>query len=147
MARSLSRLNALLVSRASTNGLYADGGGLYLQVGAGGAKSWIFRYKFRGRVRDMGLGPFRVVTLAEARKRAGELRLLRSQGVDPVEARKAQYEKAKLDAAAALTFRDCAIAYFETHRASWQNVKHAAQWPSSLETYTIHFSALCRCKM
>jgi len=89
----------------------------------------------RGRVRDMGLGRFRDVTLAEARKKVTELRLLRSQGVDPVEARKARYVEEKLEAARALTFRECAGQYIATHAPSWKNAKHAAQWPSSLEAY------------
>jgi hypothetical protein len=31
--------------------------GLYLQVSADGAKSWIFRFMLDGRAREMGLGP------------------------------------------------------------------------------------------
>jgi integrase len=34
-----------------------------------------------------------------------------------------------------MTFRQCAEAYIEAHRPSWKNAKHAAQWPSTLETY------------
>ena len=39
-------------------GYDADGGGLYLQVTDGGAKSWIFRYSMTGKRREMGLGPY-----------------------------------------------------------------------------------------
>ena len=42
MARKLERLTALTVSRAKTRGYLADGGGLYLQISASGAKSWVF---------------------------------------------------------------------------------------------------------
>jgi hypothetical protein len=52
--------------------MYEDGGGLYLQVSAGGAKSWIFRFMPDGRAREMGLGPLHTIPLAEARKRAAE---------------------------------------------------------------------------
>jgi hypothetical protein len=37
-------------------GLHADGHGLYLPVGRRGTKSWIYRYRRDGRLRDMGLG-------------------------------------------------------------------------------------------
>jgi hypothetical protein len=36
--------------------MYADGEGLYLQVGSGGAKSWIYRFTLNGRERYLGLG-------------------------------------------------------------------------------------------
>ncbi|MCA8930848.1 MAG: DUF4102 domain-containing protein, partial [Rhodospirillaceae bacterium] len=65
-------------------GLYADGGGLYLQVTAAGAKTWIFRFQIAGRRRDMGLGSARVVTLAEARAKAQDARRLVAQGIDPI---------------------------------------------------------------
>ena len=70
--------------------MYHDGGGLYLQVSAGGAKSWIFRFMLDGRAREMGLGPVHAIPLAEARKRAAECRRMRLDGIDPIEARKAQ---------------------------------------------------------
>jgi Arm DNA-binding domain len=38
----------------------------------------------------MGLGPVNIISLAEARKRVAECRKLRFDGIDPIEARKAQ---------------------------------------------------------
>jgi integrase len=35
----------------------------------------------------------------------------------------------------ALTFRQCAEQYIESHKAGWSNEKHAKQWPSSLAEY------------
>jgi hypothetical protein len=40
----IGKLNALKVAREKRPGLYGDGGGLYLQVGERGTKSWVFRY-------------------------------------------------------------------------------------------------------
>jgi integrase len=115
--------------------MYNDGGGLYLQVSASGAKSWIFRFMLDGRPREMGLGPVHVVPLAEARKRAAECRRMRLDGIDPIEARGAQRAQKRLEAATAMTFEQCARAYIEAHKAGWRNSKHAAQWPSTLATY------------
>src|SRR6478609_5982819 len=88
MARVIGRLTALRVSRAVKSGMYADGGGLYLQVTGNGAKSWIYRYMLRGREREMGLGSLSAVCLADARTKATECRGLRQEGVDPIDVRK-----------------------------------------------------------
>lgn len=84
------RLSALAVSRQKTPGMYADGGGLYLQVSRSGSKSWIFRYAMEGREREMGLGPLHTVSLSEARELALEARKLKLRGVDPIDARNAE---------------------------------------------------------
>src|ERR1700730_2568200 len=88
MGRALNRLSAVAVNTGiSRRGMHHDGGGLYLQVSAGGARSWIFRFTLDGRAREMGLGPVHAIPLAEARKRAAECRRMRVDKVDPIEAR------------------------------------------------------------
>src|SRR5215831_11330328 len=135
MARRLNRLSAVEVKGIDAMGMYHDGGGLYLQVSAGGAKSWIYRFMLDGRAREMGLGPLNVISLAEARKRAAECRKSRLDGIDPIEARRAQRGRRKLEAGRAMTFDKCAAAYIEAHKASWKNGKHAEQWRGSLRNY------------
>jgi len=135
MGRQVEKLSTLAVSRAKTRGYLGDGGGLYLQVTASGSKSWVFRFKDHGRLREMGLGSVHAIGLAEARKRAAACRQMRLDGTDPIAVKKAGKLKAKLEAARAMTFRQCAEAYIEAHKAGWQNAKHAAQWSSTLKTY------------
>jgi integrase len=135
MPRTIGKLSALGALRAAKIGLHADGGGLYLQVGASGAKSWIYRFMLKGQVRDMGLGSYREVPLAEARKRATAARLLRSAGIDPIESRQSVDEQSKMERARSMTFKACAEAYIEATRPSWRNAKHAEQWTSSFATY------------
>jgi integrase len=135
MARTIGKLTALAVNQAKRRGYYGDGGGLFLQVSAGGAKSWVFRFKETGRLREMGLGPTHTVSLAEARQKALECRKARLDGRDPIEARRAKRMQAKLDVAKAITFAACAERYIASHKASWRNPKHAAQWPATLGTY------------
>jgi integrase len=135
MARTIGKLTALAVDRPKRRGYYGDGGGLFLQVSASGAKSWVFRFKEFGRLREMGLGPTHTVSLAEARQKALECRKLRLDGRDPIETRKAARAQARLDAAKAMTFKGCAERYIASHKAGWCNPKHAAQWPSTLSTY------------
>jgi len=135
MARRLNRLSAVEVKGIDAMGMYHDGGGLYLQVSAAGAKSWIYRFMLDGRAREMGLGPLNVISLAEARKRAAECRKSRLDGIDPIEARRAQRGRRKLEAGRAMTFDKCAAAYIEAHKASWKKGKHAEQWRGSLRNY------------
>jgi integrase len=134
MAREIGKLSALRV-KAAPRGMHADGGGLYLHVNAAEARSWIFRYMLAGRAREMGLGPAHTIPLAEARKRATECRRLRLDGIDPIEARRAQRSAAQLDAARSITFRACAGAFIDSHKAGWRSDKHAAQWAATLATY------------
>jgi integrase len=135
MAQTIGKLTALRVDKASRPGMYGDGGGLYLRVTDDGAKNWVFRFMLNSRARWMGMGPLHTVSLAEARKRAGEHRLRRHDGIDPIEARRAERRQAQLDAAKAITFKECAEAYIKAHRAGWRNEKHAKQWEATLTTY------------
>ena len=143
MARAIEKLTALAVDRAKRRGYYGDGGGLFLQVSATGAKSWVFRFKEAGRLHEMGLGPVHTIGLAVARERARECRRLRLDGLDPIESRKTARMQARFDAAKAMTFQQCAERYIAAHKAGWKNPKHAAQWPSTLATYVaLVFGAL-----
>jgi integrase len=135
MTRATGRLTALKVARAvGKPGMYADGGGLYLQVTKGGT-SWIYRYMLNGRAREMGLGALALYGLQEARAKALQARRLRHQGIDPIDARRVARMSARLDEAKAVTFKQCADAYIKTHRAGWRNAKHAGQWEATLATY------------
>ncbi len=139
MADTLNRLSAAKITRIKEPGMYADGGGLYLQVTSSRdgapAKSWIYRFKLHDRAREMGLGSMTTLGLAGARIAAAECRKLRQAGTDPIEHRAAARAAAKLEAARAITFKEAALDYIRTHRDAWRNAKHAAQWESTLETY------------
>jgi integrase len=135
MPKRAKGLTATQVSAAKSPGMFADGGGLYLQTSASGAKSWIYRYKLGGRRRDMGLGSAWTISLAKAREKARAARELVTQGIDPLEERQAERAAKTIADAKAMTFRQCAEAYVTSHRAGWRNRVHAAQWPSTLEAY------------
>jgi hypothetical protein len=65
-------------------GLYPGGTGLYLRVGRGGAKSGAFRFMLDRKAREMGLGGLTKMSLADARKKTADARLLLSDGKDPL---------------------------------------------------------------
>jgi integrase len=135
MAKIISKLSALAVANARMPGLYGDGGGLYLQVSANGSKSWIFRFKTRGRTRYMGLGSLKTISLAKAREAASKCRELRLQGIDPIAQRDGVRAAARLDAMNTMTFDECRDAYIAAHKAGWRNAKHRSQWVNTLDTY------------
>jgi integrase len=131
MARAVNRLTDAGVRRTTKPGLYGDGANLYLHVGPTGAKSWIFRYRANGKLRDMGLGPIHTVGLAKARKRAQQHRLTKLDGIDPLDLKKVRNTDAKLKAARAMTFKACAEGYMAANRAGW-GTRHAATWEQSV---------------
>ena len=135
MARGVNRLSARTVASLAAAGYHADGAGLYLQIGAAGTKSWIFRFTLDGRAREMGLGPLHTVPLAAARVKAHGCRTLLQDGANPIEGRRTQRAASRLAAAIPMTFGDCASAYIEAHRSGWRNAKHADQWRGTLRTY------------
>jgi integrase len=129
------KLTALAVARDLPPGMHGDGGGLYLrvQVTAGGriAKSWLVRYRHAGRRRDMGLGAYPDVSLADARRKAEEARRVLAGGVDPIAAARA----AAAAAGGIPTFREAAERYIAAHEDGWRNPKHRQQWKNTLTTY------------
>jgi integrase len=134
-ARAIGRLTALKVEKAKQPGMYPDGAGLYLRVTPEGTKQWVLRYMLNRRPRWMGLGPLSLYSLQEARTKALDARKLRHEGIDPIEARRAQRARARLEEAKTITFKQCAEAYINSHRAGWRNGKHAGQWSATLATY------------
>jgi integrase len=121
-------LSPIAVRNKTEPGRYADGNGLYLLVDPSGAKRWILRTVIHGKRTDMGLGSVRLVSLAEARKRAAEHRGVARDGGDPIALRR---ESSR----AVPTFREAANAVHEGHSKSWNNAKHRDQWINTLTAY------------
>jgi integrase len=132
------RLTARRAETLKRPGRYSDGGGLRVQVKKGRngiTRSWLYCFKQDGKEHRLGLGPLRLVSLAEARDVALELSKLRLQGIHPKEYRLQQKASQRLEAARAMSFQECALAYHAAHRASWASEKHATQWLGSMEAH------------
>jgi integrase len=134
---NIHRLGDLRVRNAKRPGMYADGGGLYLQVRSAHAKSWIFRYESKGQQRYLGLGSLDTISLAEARELALEARKQRLRGTDPLEAKRAQRAATEAEAAKAMTFAEAADKYIASHSAGWRSAIHTAQWTQSLADHVL----------
>ena len=117
----------------------ADGriSGLRLHPGKKkGHGKWLMRFVSpeTNKRRDMGFGTYPEVSITEARKTAATARDLIRNGIDPIDARKADTQ-ARLRDAQALTFEQATRMVHEDHKPGWKNPKHAAQWITTMETY------------
>lgn len=137
MPRKAKELKPIEVKRMTQPGLHAVGGvaGLLMQVTPTGARSWILRTMIGAKRRDIGLGGFPDVTLAQARDRARETKDQIKAGMDPVEQRKAARLARIADQAKAVTFEQAALDCHNVKRQEFRNSKHAEQWLSTLKKY------------
>lgn len=126
------------LARAGRAGKTNDGDGLYFQISKAGAWSWIFRYKLEGKSREMGLGPYPTVTLAEARLQAADQRKVLATGSDPITerdaAREQRREVERQAQARRITFETLALEYQQVHGAGWTEKWHRG-WLRKLELY------------
>src|SRR5262249_25900517 len=122
-----------------------DGDRLYLfaSTAANGVdvnKTFVFRYQLDEVRHDYGIGPYPTVSLAEARRRAAQIRLMILDGIDPMQERKDQKAERKAKLAAELkrmTFAQCCEQYIRVHAPTWKSPKHRKIWESSLRTYAL----------
>src|SRR5215831_15973258 len=125
----VGKLNAQQVKNAKPGkkglGKLCDGGGLWLYTGPN-SKSWVFRYMMNGRAKEMGLGSFDTLGLAQAREKARQCRLLVHRKpedggpLDPLHERQSAEISQKIDRVKAVTFEYCAEQYLKANRESWK---------------------------
>lgn len=152
MGSGRDKLSATKVASHNEPGYLLDGGGLYLQVALRApakpgekrrkpsdhvTKSWCFRYRDRatGKLRELGLGSLTDVTLAHARSKAAELRLMLQDGKDPKTERANRAAELRAEVSKVMTFDEATAKCIADKRAGWKNAKHAQQWENTLATY------------
>lgn len=130
-------LGALAVANIRRRGINFVGGvtGLAINVTKWGSRSWVMRYQVGGKKRDLGLGRYPDVTLADAKQAARAARAKLLEGIDPISERQATRSKLIAEQASAITFSQAAKSYIATHEKTWRNAKHAQQWSNTIEVY------------
>ena len=131
----MGRLTAAAVRNITKPGRHADGEGLYLNVRGSGSKSWLQRVNVGGRRRELGLGPYPRVSLAEARRAAASNRADAAGQRDPFTGRRRP---------APPTFAEAAASVHAMNRARWSSDHHANFWLRSLE---LHAAAIWDMKL
>ena len=113
-------------------GKHPDGQGLWLVKRSKDAGKWILRLAVAGKRREMGLGRWPDVSIAEARERAAEARKTLRGGADPIcEREKAKHGSGRLTLAQAIT--SC----FDARKAELKDDGDAGRWMSPLKTHII----------
>jgi len=128
MSRYSNRLTIAKARSINKPGRHSDGSGLYLRVRKSGSKSWIFQHGKNGKYREIGLGSFEHVSLADARMKAKALAERLYQGLPLIEVVE-HSEKTP-------TFIQCVDTFLAAKEAGWKNEKHRAQWHMTLKKYT-----------
>lgn len=95
----------------------ADGGGLYLLVKPNGAKHWRLKYRFLGKEKLLALGPYPLVSLAEARERRDEAKKVLADGKDPINQK--QDKKRQAVRNAQNTFKAVALEWHGNQKDAW----------------------------
>jgi integrase len=124
-----------------TDKAVADGSvtGLYLHPSSEkGSGKWKLRFVSpeTGKRRDMGLGAYPKVSIAEARSSAMQAHDQLRKGIDPLAERaRTTASNVAANAEKKYTFEVAAREVFEALKEGWKNGKHTTQWLSTLETY------------
>jgi integrase len=129
--RAKNRLTAAFL-KTSPVGKHCDGAGLWMVRREDGGAQWVLRVTVHGRRREMGLGGFPALGLADARKVAERWRNVVAAGRDPVKVREAEERTARRkDITLAILTADA----FEARKAELKGDGTAGRWLSPL---TIH---------
>ena len=146
MPKKAKELSALSVAKIKENGRHAVGGvdGLHLRI-VNDSRAWILRVvvgqrfdedgKQRVHRRDIGLGSYPEVSLAEARTKAQEMKAQIRNGIDPIQQKQEKLQALRIQKLRDRTFRECAQIVIANKSRELKNQKHIAQWSSTLETY------------
>lgn len=121
-----------LAARSLPIGKHADGQGLWLIKRRRDAGKWILRVVISGKRREMGLGRWPDVSIAEARERAAAARKQVRDGFDPIGDR----AKQRL-APGAITLTEAVKGCFEARRGELKSEGISGRWMSALNLHVL----------
>lgn len=131
--RAKSRLTATFLKTAPV-GKHCDGAGLWLVKRDDGGAQWVLRVTVHGRRREMGLGGFPALGLADARKLSERWRNLAAAGRDPIKERESEERAARReDISLSILTADA----FESRKAELKGDGTAGRWLSPLTLHVL----------
>lgn len=139
MPKKVKEMSATEVRNLKSKGFYAVGGvsGLYLSVQSETAKSWVLRTTVGKKRRDIGLGGYPDVTLAQAREKAREIKAEIKKGTDPIVEKKKLKDIIIQNQSKHVLFEEAAKICHKKKSQEFSNDKHANDWISSINRYAI----------
>ena len=138
MPRTVIQRSDKWVEKMTTTGLHAVGGvsGLCLQVMSPTSRSWVLRAVMpHGQRRRMGLGPYPLVSLKEAREKARRARLQMLDDVDPIAVRERTRSALRAAEAKVVSFKEACVSFIANRENGWRNARSATAWTGSLEKH------------
>lgn len=120
--------------KAAEPGKHCDGEGLWLYKGNATVGRWVLRYHADGTRREMGLGGWPGVGLADARSEAERWRTKLGEGQDPILARQAEQQPTQKDDTSLATIAEKA---FEARKAELKGDGLAGRWMSPLQNHVL----------
>ena len=137
MAKGKNKLTAVAL-KAATGNVVQDGGGLMLVRSATGQK-WTYRYMLAKRRRDMGLGAYPDVSMAEARKERDKWAAVLQTGIDPITERNRRAEEVErlAQVSAGPTLSELVAKVFESRKASLRGAGERGKWMSPLDVHVL----------
>jgi integrase len=131
--RATNRLSSQFVKTAPV-GKHCDGAGLWLVKRDDGGAQWVQRITVHGRRREMGLGGYPALGLANARKLSERWRNVASAGRDPVKEREAEERAARRED---ITLTILTADAFESRKAELKGDGTAGRWLSPLTLHVL----------
>jgi integrase len=122
------------------SGKHRDGEGLQFEV-KGGSRRWTFTYMFEGRQRELAIGKYPAMTLAEARAKRAELREAKDRGIDPKRALAGATVPDK-----AITFRHDMEIFIVHMRGQW-TAGSLKEWQQSMERIAAPLMDQATCRL
>ena len=99
----------------------SDGQGLFLVIHPSGSKSWAWKYRVGGREKKLGIGPYPLLSLKQARDLRDEARRKLLSGIDPAQEKLNRQRRAAIGET------------FEEIARSWHAMKKTALTPRYAE--------------
>ena len=123
------KLSATRIRALRDPGRYSDGDGLHLFIGKNGRKNWVQHITIEGRRRDIGLGGYPAVSLAQARERASDNRAGRSRTERiPVSDKRTGPKMPTFERS-----RQCCPRM--SNKPRWRNGSHTSAWIQTLQRH------------
>lgn len=137
MSRARHKLNVAKIKKTEIGALY-DGGGLQLQMYGKNREKWIYRYCLNGIRRDMGLGSYPIIGLADARSQRDAWEREKNLGIDPITARdeeraRKNSQKNKYDPTVAKAIDH----WLENNKSELKGGGKAGKWRSPLDIHVV----------
>lgn len=129
---TISHVLTQMKARNLGPGKHFDGQGLMLVKSRRDAGKWLLRIVVEGKRREMGLGRWPDVSIAEARESAANARKQLRSGVDPVAERRKTKRSVRR-----MTVSEAVQACFEARQAELKGDGKAGRWLSPLRTHVL----------